>query len=239
MRKTIIGILLVSTLLSLPFAVLAAQEVPEDAPVGAIRPDNGGCPGGYSQISYSMGIFSIKLCVPTGNNPPPDPQPDPGPNPPTPPPDPNPDPDPRPEPNNGNNPPAFGSPPSKPDNPGGYSSPPSNEKNRALNEKPEDESFALRAVRRNNLYFYYRGSYTSTAATYLGQWIPIYVNLPSGGNLQVYEKYYRSGRSQTYNWGYRPPGWTKFWFYADTRGWHALISNTNGSWGNWIWVYVY
>lgn len=240
MKKLLVSLLVVSALISLP-VVLMASDVPEGAPPNAVKPDNGFCPVEYDKITYKMGIISMELCVPAGSSYGSTTPPDDGQTPP-PPPDngatpPPPDND---RPSSGNHPPALGSPPSAPNNPEGHSQPPRGEKNRALNEKPKGLNFdALGAVRRNNLYFYYRGGYTKRASTYLGRWLPVYVKLPRGGNLRVQERYYRSGRVKNYNWGYRPSGWTKFWFYADTRGWHALISNTNGSWGNWIWVYVY
>jgi len=237
MKKTLLSLLVVSALVALPFT-LAASELPEGAPPNAVKPDRNGCPFGYSRVMYNMGFISMEICLPAGNNNGPTPPPPDDGAPPPPPPDNNQPPPPDPH-NSEGNPPALGSPPRKPGNPQGFSAP-EGEKNRALQEKPEGLNFdALRAVRRNNLYFYFRGRYTSRASTYLGSWIPVYVKLPRGGNLRVRERYYSSGRVQTYSWGYRPPGWTKFWFYADTRGWHALISNTNGAWGNWIWVYVY
>jgi len=241
MKKTLVGLLVISALVSLPF-MLMASDLPEGAPPNAVKPDNGQCPVGYHQIRYSMGFISMQLCVPAGGNNGPTPPPNGGQTPPPPPP-PNHD---QPQPpdhghgSSGGNAPALGAPPSVPNNPQGYSQPPRDEKNRALQEKPKDlGSHKFAAVARNNLYFYYGGRYTSTAATYMGRWLPVYVKLPRGGNLRVQEQYYSSGRVKNYNWGYRPAGWTKFWFYADTRGWHALISNTNGAWGNWIWVYVY
>lgn len=230
MKKVLVALMLVSALISLPFALMAS-DLPEGAPPNAVRPSNGICPLGYNKITYNMGFISMQLCIPVGSQ-----------NGPTPPPNGGQTPPPPPDPNNGtpnDNPPALGSPPSAPDNPQGFSQPPRGEQNRALQEKPRGLSDSFMAVRRNNLYFYYRGRYTSRASTYLGRWLPVYVKLPRGGNLRVLERYYNSGRIQRYNWGYRPAGWTKFWFYADTRGWHALISNTNGAWGNWIWVYVY
>lgn len=229
MKKTLVTLMVVSALVSLPYALMAS-DLPEGAPPNAVRPSNGRCPVGYNGITYTMGFISMQLCIPAGGQNGPTPPPTPQPNNQPPPPGPN-------DGTTGNNPPALGSPPSTPDNPQGFSQPPNGERNRALQEQPEGLSFM--AVQRNNLYFYYRGRYTSRAATYLGRWLPVYVKLPRGGNLNVLERYYNSGTTRRYNWGYRPAGWTKFWFYADTRGWHALISNTNGAWGNWIWVYVY
>ncbi|MCF7875900.1 hypothetical protein K9M06_02480 [Candidatus Bipolaricaulota bacterium] len=240
MKKTLVSLLVISALVSLPVVLMASDNLPEGAPPNSVKPEGGRCPGNYSKITYNMGFISMELCVPHGSDVGPTPPDDGG----TPPPPPDDNDNPPPPPDNGQhseegNPPALGSPPSVPENPGGQSKPPRGEQDRALNEKPDNMDYnTLGAVRRNNLYFYYQGRYTQQASVYQGRWLPVYVKLPRGGNLRVRERYYRSGRVRNYNWGYRPSGWTKFWFYADTRGWHALISNTNGSWGNWIWVYV-
>jgi len=232
-KKTILALL--TLVLVFSGAVIALSEEP---PAGAVPPQNGTCPPGYALMQFNMGMITMTYCVPMDQGQ--------GPTPPPPPPD-----------NNGGGgrdrggndggggqggPPGLGSPPPRPGDPQGFQAP-DYEKNKALQEGPSSDQFSSNqfsmAVRRNNLYVYYRGRYTSRAATFQGRWLPMYVNIPNGGNLSVQERYYSSGRVRNYNWGWRPGGWTKFWFYADTRGWHALIPNVNGAWGNWVWVYVY
>ncbi len=145
MKKTLVSLLLVSALISLPFAAMASNNLPDWAPAEAVKPKPDGCPVGYNKTTYHQGLISIELCMPAGNDdgmtPPPDngqtPPPPPGQNDNSPtPPDQNPS-------SGGNNPPALGSPPQAPNNPQGQSQPPSNEKSRALNEKPEGSGTLL------------------------------------------------------------------------------------------------
>ncbi len=238
MKKVVVSLVVLVTLISIPLFAMAC-----DAPDGLIKARYGhGCPGGYTSISYHLGCLTFRLCVPVSSTSYYRPKPCPGPKPPY-----------QPRRHNwpspprkhhqsqyfsSHNPPPLGSPPSLPRHPGGYCSPPGYQKNRAVHERPKTNLSRLSLVRKD-MYFYYSGTYTWRASTVVGKWIPVYVNLSSGGNLKIVERYYNTGGTQNYSWGYRSAGWTKFWFHADTTGWHALISNTDGSWGNWIWIYVY
>ena len=90
----------------------------------------------------------------------------------------------------------------------------------------------------NNLYVEYGGAFTTVAATTVGGWLPVYVNVASPGTLWIYE-YYQS----TATWNIQPfvlgsSGWHKLWFYGDVAGWHTIIAYAGGSWTNWIHISV-
>jgi len=90
----------------------------------------------------------------------------------------------------------------------------------------------------NNLYVYFGGTYTTTASTTLGGYLPVYVFMPTPGTLWIYEYYQSSG-----TWNIQPftlptSGWHQLWFYGDVAGWHTIIAYAGGTWTNWIHILV-
>ncbi len=88
----------------------------------------------------------------------------------------------------------------------------------------------------NKFYIPYASS--TVAGCYLGQWLPMWMDVRGSGPLYSYE-WYPDGRLATQYMAYIPyPGWQKMWFNGDAPGWHTLQYYCNG-WSNYIYVYVY
>jgi hypothetical protein len=87
------------------------------------------------------------------------------------------------------------------------------------------------------LYVYYMGSYTTVAQTNVGGSLAVYLNVPSAGQLWLFEYYWATGQWKGYTF-VTSAGWKRLWFYGDVGGWHSTIANVNGSWTNWVQIYV-
>ena len=80
------------------------------------------------------------------------------------------------------------------------------------------------------------------AATWVGSNLSLYI---SGlGNIRIVEYVWVPGmgwrfHQQAYNYNPGPNRWSKMWFFADIRGWHALRAYVGGVASNWIYIYVY
>ena len=78
---------------------------------------------------------------------------------------------------------------------------------------------------------------STVAGCYLGQWLPMWMDIRGWGPLYSYE-WYPNGRLETKTLAYvQYPGWQKMWFNGDAPGWHTLQYYCNG-WSNYIYVYV-
>ena len=79
---------------------------------------------------------------------------------------------------------------------------------------------------------------STVAGCYLGQWLPMWMDVRGRGPLYSYE-WYPNGRLDTRYLAFlQNPGWQKMWFNGDAPGWHTLQYYCNG-WSNYIYVYVY
>ena len=79
---------------------------------------------------------------------------------------------------------------------------------------------------------------STVAGCYLGQWLPMWMDVRGRGPLYSYE-WYPNGRLDTRFLAYlQYPGWQKMWFIGDATGWHILQYYCNG-WSNYIYIYVY
>jgi hypothetical protein len=87
----------------------------------------------------------------------------------------------------------------------------------------------------NSLYISYASQ--TIAGCYLYNSLPIWVQNSRSGPLWFYE-WYPDGRLEANYLGTTYPGWYRWWFYADSPGWHILQYYCNG-WSNYIYVYVY
>lgn len=86
--------------------------------------------------------------------------------------------------------------------------------------------------------FYVPYTPSTVASCYLGQWLPLWLNVRGTGQLYSYE-WYPSGRLVSqYLTNIRSRGWQKMWFNGDSAGWHTLQYYCSG-WSNYIYVYVY
>jgi hypothetical protein len=84
----------------------------------------------------------------------------------------------------------------------------------------------------------YGGSLVTTAATTLGGFLPVYLDVTTPGTVWLYEYYHSTG-----TWNVQPfTVWTtgshKLWFYGDVSGWHSIIAYVGGAWTNWIHINV-
>jgi hypothetical protein len=87
----------------------------------------------------------------------------------------------------------------------------------------------------NRLYISY--AYQTAAGCYLYDSLPIWVQNSGSGPLWLYE-WYPDGHLEVDGLGATSPGWYRWWFYADSSGWHILQYYCSG-WSNYIYVYVY
>ena len=132
-------------------------------------------------------------------------------------------------------PPSPPSPPAVPGGPPESEEPPAQEKAQP-NAPSFQEKNKLQLLARG-LYVYYQGSYTTVGQTTMGGHLPVYVDMPSGGLLWTFEYYHDTSSWKSKMW-LTSGGWKKLWFTGDVGGWHSIIANVNGSWTNWIHIYV-
>lgn len=92
------------------------------------------------------------------------------------------------------------------------------------------------AIAPNHLYIFYAPLTVAGCNLYAS--VPLWLQISGQGDLWIYE-WYPSGSLQTNYAGYTyTPDWYKWWFVADTPGWHILQYYCNG-WSNYAYVYVY